>query len=264
MDSSRNVILAILVVVIAIAVFYMIDPTFGGLFGANEGFQDKVTQAMTPGSVSGTNPTLTAQSGDLVKKALENAQSLMKAQAALGGKKSVQGFQNMAPQPTEMPPMQEPAVQVEAPMPAMDASAMPQAQPTEPAVSAGMNGGMAGAGPKKNGMNVEGFADYEAGSPVDSMPANCYPKNQLAPQELLPTDQYSKWAAVNPMGAGDISGKNFLSAGSLIGVNTVGQSLRNANQQLRSEPPCPQQQVSIWNQSTIEPDLTRRPLEQSW
>ncbi len=74
-------------------------------------------------------------------------------------------------------------------------------------------------------------------------------------------DQASKWAEVNPTGAGDISGKNFLSAGALIGVNTVGQSLRNANQQLRSEPPCPQVNVSIWNQSTIEPDLQRRPLE---
>jgi hypothetical protein len=109
---------------------------------------------------------------------------------------------------------------------------------------------------------MEGFENPASTPfPEAAQPANCYPKNQLAPQELLPADPNSKWASVNPTGAGDISGKNFLSAGALVGVNTVGQSLRNANQQLRSEPPCPQAQVSIWNQSTIEPDLQRRPLE---
>jgi hypothetical protein len=108
--------------------------------------------------------------------------------------------------------------------------------------------------------SMEGFQN-QAPALMPVGPANCYPKNQLAPQDLLPADPNSKWAEVNPTGAGDISGKNFLGAGALIGVNTVGQSLRNANQQLRSEPPCPQAQVSIWNQSTIEPDLQRRPLE---
>jgi hypothetical protein len=92
-------------------------------------------------------------------------------------------------------------------------------------------------------------------------PANCYPKNQLAPQELLPNDPNSKWAQVNPMAAGDIAGKNFLNAGALIGVNTVGQSLRNSSWDLRSEPPNPQVVVSPWLQSTIEPELSRRPLE---
>jgi hypothetical protein len=92
-------------------------------------------------------------------------------------------------------------------------------------------------------------------------PANCYPKDQINPQELLPNDPNSKWAQVNPMGQGDIAGKNYLSAGALIGVNTIGQSLRNANYQLRSDPPNPQVKVSIWNQSTIEPDINRRPLE---
>lgn len=112
---------------------------------------------------------------------------------------------------------------------------------------------------------TEGFANPVTPSPMPfkeaEKPANCYPKNQLAPQELLPNDPNSKWAQVNPMGSGDIAGKNFLNAGSLIGVNTVGQSLRNASWDLRSEPPNPQVQVSPWMQSTIEPELQRRPLE---
>jgi hypothetical protein len=92
-------------------------------------------------------------------------------------------------------------------------------------------------------------------------PQDCYPREQLNPVDLLPQDTNSQWAQVNPTGAGDIQGKNFLSAGALIGVNTVGQSLRNANYQLRSEPANPQVNVSPWQQSTIEPDLNRRPLE---
>ena len=92
-------------------------------------------------------------------------------------------------------------------------------------------------------------------------PKDCYPREQLNPTELLPSDVNSAWAAVNPHGAGDIQGKNFLSAGALVGVNTVGQSLRNANYQLRSEPPNPQVQVGPWMQTTIEPDLQRRPME---
>jgi hypothetical protein len=116
----------------------------------------------------------------------------------------------------------------------------------------------------------EGFSDYAAFGgdnmgPVPmkaaAKPQGCYPREQLNPMELLPQDVNSQWAAVNPTGTGDIQGKNFLSAGALIGVNTVGQSLRNGNLQIRAEPPNPQIQVSPWLQSTIEPDLSRRPLE---
>lgn len=92
-------------------------------------------------------------------------------------------------------------------------------------------------------------------------PAGCYPRDQITPMELLPKDQNSVWAQQNPMGNGSLKGKNFLSAGALIGVNTVGQSLRNANLQLRAEPPAPQVPVSVFNNSTIEPDLARRPLD---
>lgn len=92
-------------------------------------------------------------------------------------------------------------------------------------------------------------------------PAGCYPRDQLTPSELLPKDPNSTWAQQNPMGTGSLKGKNFLSAGALIGVNTVGQSLRNANYQLRSEPANPQVPVTVFNVPTIEPDVNRRSLE---
>jgi hypothetical protein len=118
----------------------------------------------------------------------------------------------------------------------------------------------------KDASGSEGFADLEdvtgpAAFDGSASPAGCYPRDQLTPGELLPKDPNSVWAQQNPMGTGSLKGKNFLSAGALIGVNTVGQSLRNANHQLRSEPPNPQVPVTVFNVSTIEPDTNRRDLE---
>lgn len=96
----------------------------------------------------------------------------------------------------------------------------------------------------------------------NTLPKDCFPKDKLTAEDLLPRDAAnSKWAQVNPAGQGDLKDKNFLNAGFHVGVNTVGNSLRNPNLQLRSEPPNPQVKVSPWNQTTMESDLNRRPLE---
>jgi len=81
------------------------------------------------------------------------------------------------------------------------------------------------------------------------------------PSMLLPNDSNSQWASLNPQGGGMLKGVNLLQAGSMIGINTVGSTMRNANLQLRSEPPNPQGNVGPWNNSTIEYDVTRQPLE---
>ena len=93
---------------------------------------------------------------------------------------------------------------------------------------------------------------------------SCYPQNSLKPDDLLPQDKKNDVNNFNkeyPVSEGILKGVNFLEAGYQVGVNTVGQSLRNANQQLRSEPPNPQVNVSPWQNTTIGPDLSRRPLE---
>ena len=90
----------------------------------------------------------------------------------------------------------------------------------------------------------------------------CFPTDrELTADDLLPKNEYAAWADVHPHGVGVLQDKNFLHAGHHIGINTVGQSLRNANRSFRSEPPNPQIQVSPWLQTTIGPDQTRRPLE---
>jgi hypothetical protein len=84
--------------------------------------------------------------------------------------------------------------------------------------------------------------------------ASCPQKDKLTSADLLPIDAQSKWASINPQCSGDVQDQNYLTAGYHIGINTVGQSMRNANLQLRYEPPNPQVPVSPWQISTIEPE----------
>lgn len=100
------------------------------------------------------------------------------------------------------------------------------------------------------------------GPKVDA--GGCYPRDRLSAQDLLPKDAAnSLWAQVNPAGQGDVMDQNFLTAGFNVGIDTQGQSLRNANLQIRSEPPNPQLPVSPWNIATITPSDpgNRKPLE---
>lgn len=83
----------------------------------------------------------------------------------------------------------------------------------------------------------------------------------LGSDDLLPKDQNNVWSEVNPQGQGSLAYRNFIEAGHHVGINTVGSSLRNANLQIRSEPPNPRQVVGPWNQSTVEPDQLRKPME---
>ena len=96
---------------------------------------------------------------------------------------------------------------------------------------------------------------------MPGLPSSCSQPNIQNPAELLPKDSNSQWAQLNPSGKGELANVNLLKAGYHIGIDTIGQSLRNANLQIRSEPPNPQLNVGPWMQSTIEPDFMRPPLE---
>ena len=101
-------------------------------------------------------------------------------------------------------------------------------------------------------------------SGIQTPTRSCYPQDSLSPKDLLPKDESDNINNFNkdyPVSEGILKGVNFLEAGYQVGVNTVGQSLRNANRQVRSEPPNPQVNVSPWMNTTIGPDLSRQPLE---
>lgn len=89
----------------------------------------------------------------------------------------------------------------------------------------------------------------------------CSNPNIQNPSDLLPNTGNSQWSELNPAGKGELANINFLKSGYHIGIDTIGQSLRNANLQIRSEPPNPQLNTGPWNQSTITPDFIRPPLE---
>ena len=88
-------------------------------------------------------------------------------------------------------------------------------------------------------------------------------KDSVDPRELLPNDNNNEFAKMNPAGAGSLNGINMLNAGNhaFDMLSSTSSSLRNANLQLRSEPPNPQGKVGPWNQTTITPDTSRRQLE---
>jgi len=100
---------------------------------------------------------------------------------------------------------------------------------------------------------------------IESGVTSCYPQNTLSPNDLLPPgdekDQINKFDNDNPAGEGILKGVNFLDAGFHVGVNTIGQSLRNANLNLRAEPPNPRVKVSPWMNTTIDTDLSRKSLD---
>jgi hypothetical protein len=111
------------------------------------------------------------------------------------------------------------------------------------------------------GQNSQNAPANGLSTNVSGMPPSCANKDVVDPKELLPRDSNSEFAKLNPMGAGDLKQVNFLKAGHHIGIDTVGQSLRNANLQLRSEPANPKMDTGPWNNSTISGDQMRRPME---
>jgi hypothetical protein len=84
-----------------------------------------------------------------------------------------------------------------------------------------------------------------------------YQETQLSSSELLPNGKIgADWAAVNPVGAEDLKGQNFLQAGYHSNINIVGiaQTKRNQSYDIRSELPNPQSKVGPFLNTTIDPD----------
>lgn len=128
----------------------------------------------------------------------------------------------------------------------------------------GMSDGVPANKPE-NGTNIPPsvFADAAGNTAPVAAPASG--RSDLAsvtnPSDLLPRDQNSEWAALNPVNNNNPAVPDLLQAGYHIGLDTIGQTLRNPNYQLRSDPIIPKAQHGPWNMSTIEPDLGRVPLE---
>jgi hypothetical protein len=107
--------------------------------------------------------------------------------------------------------------------------------------------------------NIKGQFGIDSGTQPK---LDCFPKDTITPQELMPReDSYNTWQASNPPVNGHLADRNFLESGHHFGIDTVSNTLKNANLQLRSDPMIAQVQVGPWSQSTFGPDTNRRQLE---
>ena len=94
-----------------------------------------------------------------------------------------------------------------------------------------------------------------------SAPSGQFLSTVANPADLLPSDANSQWGGLNPINGVNIQTPDLLQAGYHIGLDTIGQTLKNANLQLRSDPLIEKRDVGPWNMSTYEPDIGRVPLE---
>jgi len=115
---------------------------------------------------------------------------------------------------------------------------------------------------KKQPSVKETNAQYIPNVDPISSNSNYSSKPVASPDDLLPNDSNSEWSSLNPVGMNkaNVMPVHF-DAGYHIGLDTIGQTLRNANLQERSDPIIPKKDIGPWNISTIEPDLGRVPLE---
>lgn len=111
----------------------------------------------------------------------------------------------------------------------------------------------------KSSFTLEGApfsSDSAAPNVTESSPmltqSNTLPSGML-PKEIPVTEDFSQFSTDTILG-----NQNYLDPRNMIGYpETVGGTLRNANWQIRSEPPNPRDPVSIFNLSTIVPEQMR-------
>ena len=102
--------------------------------------------------------------------------------------------------------------------------------------------GYGAVGPSEPGVGCE----MKAGTGLAS---------SLLPREVASQEDFGEFAPEDIL-----TGQNFLEPRSQIGFpETVSGALRNANQQIRADPPNPKEPF-VWNNSTIASDTMRRPL----
>mgnify|MGYP001157139550 FL=1 len=79
--------------------------------------------------------------------------------------------------------------------------------------------------------------------------------SSLLPREVASAEDFGQFAPEDIL-----KGQNFLEPRAQVGFpETVGGALRNANQQIRKDPPNPKDPF-VWNNSTIVPDTMQRGL----
>jgi hypothetical protein len=97
---------------------------------------------------------------------------------------------------------------------------------------------------------------------TDTVDINKYNVTKYDANDFLPKEINSKWFDTNFSQAKvNINDDKLINTERyIIGINTVGQSLKAASYDIRSRPPNPKFSISPWNNSTYEPDYNLKPL----
>ena len=96
--------------------------------------------------------------------------------------------------------------------------------------------------------------------------AKCGSGSPLTSADLLPSnDPSNNWGLSNPQvptNSATLAGTNFIDGSNFMPIDTQGNSLRNANLQLRSDPIVQQiPNITPWGNTTIGPDTNRKQFE---
>ena len=132
--------------------------------------------------------------------------------------------------------------------PAMAAPEMPPANGVQVA-----NGVQAANGASYAPANLDGTnIDLNVGCAMNSGVGLA---SSLLPREMASQEDFGQFAPDDIL-----KGQNFLSPRQQVGwPETIGGTLRNANQQIRADPPNVKKSYA-WNNSTIAPDLMQRKI----
>jgi hypothetical protein len=98
---------------------------------------------------------------------------------------------------------------------------------------------------------------FSEGAPTDVATTGWGVSTSMLPREIPSQEDFGNFSPDDIM-----KGQTYLDPRSQIGYpETTGGVLRNASWDLRSEPPNPRNPVSIFNNSTISPDLMKPRFE---
>lgn len=157
-----------------------------------------------------------------------------------------EGFEDTATAP-ELPNMEEETAGEEGFEDSADGGGGGEEEETEPEPFVG---GYSGSGNEFAAANESGGRKSVPSTDF----ANCYTRDGLNPSDLLPkaSPEAAQFLASNPPSAGNPENRNVLQAGYHIGVDTVCQSNKNPNLQIRSDPPITRSGPQpVFNASTI-------------
>lgn len=100
------------------------------------------------------------------------------------------------------------------------------------------------------------------GTPVDEIDFNRNNVTEYDSSKFLPQEVNDEWFMTDFTTAKyDLNDDKLINTNRyIIGVNTVGQSLKNPSYDIRGTIPNPKYTVSPWNNSTYEPDTNIKPL----